>query len=143
MKYFRSGLQLLFFTAILFLSGCCKKYFPLCPKLANTKRSSEIDNVGKVMLEACKKHHITIEVLSSNIAIFRGTKRQMRWLEANYHILLCDFDQENSVLGANEYTSCLSHAKNWIAMIETGNFEDLMKSGTIYCPVCVPNQMCH
>jgi hypothetical protein len=116
--------------------------FPLCCRLAKTKPSAQ-ECVGKNLYEICNKKGIKITVLSSNIAEFKGTKRQMRWLQNNYHILLCDFNQDTTIFGKDDYITCISHAKEWIKIIQGKKLENLMQEGTNYCPVCLPNQMCH
>lgn len=124
------------------LAACSVKKFPLCCRLAKTKPSPQ-ECIGKNLYEACKKRHIKIEVLSSDIAEFKGPKRQMKWLQDNYHILVCDFDQDTTTLGKDEYTSCISHAKEWIKIVQSKKLENLMQDGTLYCPNCLTNQMCH
>lgn len=130
------------FTAILLLSGCCVNRFPLCEKLSDTKPSPQ-ECIGTTLFKVCKKRHITITVLSSNIAEFKGPRMQMKWLQDNYHILLCDFDQVTTILGADEYTRCISHSKEWLKIVQSKNLDNLMLDGTLYCPVCLPNKICY
>jgi len=126
---------------LLFLASCKTGYFPLCPRLAATHPGE--NDIGARLLEACKKHHIKITVLSSNVAEFKGNRKQLQWLRRNYAVLLCDFNESDNSLDALVYTSCLDHANNWIKIVQEKRFQDLMRDGTIYCPVCMPNQNCH
>lgn len=125
--------------------SCCIKQFPLCLKMSQTKPSADAmeRGIGKTLSEVCKEKHITITVLSDYAAEFKGTKKNMKWLQANYHILLCDFDECSTAISANDAVSCLSNAQSWIQIVQNSRHVDLMKDGTHYCPVCMPATSCY
>jgi hypothetical protein len=124
------------------LLSCTKSLFPLCPRLSDTKPSNQ-NGISKTLFDICKERKIKITILSTNIAEFSGPYKQMKWLQDNYHILICDFDQDTSILGRTEYTNCLSKSQDWIKIIQSTNPGNLMLDGSLYCPTCVPNQFCH
>jgi hypothetical protein len=128
--------------SLFFIFSCSKRLFPLCPKLSNTKPSEKI-GVGKTIFDVCNERKIKITILSTNIAEFSGSTKDIKWLQENYHILICDFDQEKSLLGRTEYTNCLAKSEEWIKLIQNKKIDELMLDGTLYCPTCVPNQFCN
>jgi hypothetical protein len=138
------------FVAALFVMmslGCQHLDFPLCPVLARTKPAPDPDkiyyqNVGASLYNGCKKHHIRITVLSENVAEFSGTKRHLKWLQDNYHILLCDFDELSDKNAENDYISCAAHVKEWIKIIQSGKMDDLMNNSSKYCINCLPAGNC-
>jgi|SRR5579863_5291476 len=137
-------LHLIFLSLFIlaFISCESSAKFPICRKLSDTKPSA-MAGIGKDLFDVCQKRHIVITLLSENVAEFKGPVRQMKWLQENYHFLICDFDQSSGTLGAKDYVSCLSHSGTWIKIIQGSNPQRLMLDTTIYCANCLPNQMCN
>ena len=121
--------------------GCCSERLPLCLTMSRTKPSVQ-PNIGETLYEVCKAKHITITVLSSSVAEFRGSRKNMKWLQDNYRILLCDFNEESTSVGGNEAMKCLSHASLWMQIVKSGKLEELMQRNAKYCTDCVPSKVC-
>jgi len=135
--------QLSCFILITLVLSCKTAKFPIYKKLSDTKPSS-IAGIGKTLFDECQKRHIQITILSTNIAEFKGSLRQMRWLQKNYHILICDFDQDTSLLGAPDYTQCITYSEYWIKVIQSGNPQLLMPTDSdSYCHTCMVNKVCY
>lgn len=138
-KTFRFTQSILFVVASIFaltLSSCTTtKLFPLCPKLGKTKPSS-IPGVSKTMYDICQSRNIKITVLSSTTVELQASSKQMKWLQNNYFIILCDFDQHSVLIDEKVYSGCMNKAKEWIKIVQGKNPETLMLDGTTYCDVC-------
>lgn len=128
---------------LLIVTGCARSaILPLCERLASTKPSA-IAGVGQTLYAVCAQRGITITVLSSTAAEFRGPKRQLQWLQENYHLLVCDFDLSDAHVSVNDYTSCQTHSRQWVAILLAGQPENMMLSGTLFCDLCRPVPICH
>lgn len=124
-------------------SGCTRSaVLPLCERLAQTKPSA-LGGVGETLYAVCAQRGISISVLSSTAAEFSGPKRQLLWLQDNYHLLVCDFNLRDSSIPRAAYTSCQTHSRQWVALLRAGQPEKLMLDGTDFCDVCRPVRMCH
>jgi hypothetical protein len=130
----------LFIFACISCTTCA--HFPICTKLSDSK-PSPMKGIGQCLFNVCQQRHITITLLSENVAEFSGPVKQMKWLQDNYHFLLCDFNQSSGTLGPRQYVSCTLHAKSWIKIIQSANPQWLMLDTTIYCANCLPNQQCN
>jgi hypothetical protein len=128
-------LKLTFLITTIIFTSCKTSKFPVCTKLSNTKQSN-IEGISTTLLKVCNERKISITVLSSTIIELRGSIRQMKWLQNNYHILMCDFDQTKISLDESTYTSCMSNAKDWIKIVQTNRPDSLMIDRTIFCPNC-------
>lgn len=128
-------LNYLFVVVVVLLYSCRTAKFPVCTKLSDTKPSS-IEGVSTTLLRVCNEHHISITVLSSTIIELRGSIKQMKWLQENYHILMCDFDQSEVSLDESTFTSCMSNAKDWIKIVQSNRPDTLMIDQTKFCANC-------
>lgn len=126
--------SILIITICIFCS-CRTSKFPVCAKLSNTKPSS-IEGVSSTLLKICTDRNISITVLSSTVIELKGSIKQMKWLQNNYHILMCDFDQTKVALDESTYISCMSNAKDWIKIVQSNRPDTLMIDQTKYCPNC-------
>lgn len=129
----RSFLKILIISLTLF--SCKTSKFPICSKLTNTKPSN-IEGINSTLLKVCQERNIKITVLSSTMIELRGSIKQMKWLQNNYHILMCDFDQSKIALDESTYTSCISHAHQWIKIVQENTPDILMTDQTKYCAIC-------
>lgn len=127
-------------TMVIVLSSCagCIRtvYFPICTSLSKTKPSA-IPGIGKSLFDVCTEKGIHITILSSTIAEFSGPKSAMRWLQKNYHILICDFDQSAVAKDESMYTTCMANSEKWIQIVQGARPQDLMNSAYSYPAVCV------
>ncbi len=128
-------LKLILISTTIIITSCRTSKFPICTKLSNTKPSS-VEGISSTLLKVCNERNISITVLSSTIVELRGSVRQMKWIQNNYHILVCDFDQTKVSLDESTYISCMSHAKDWIKIVQSSRPDTLMIDQTKYCPNC-------
>lgn len=117
------------------LSSCVTAKFPLCPKLSKTDPSS-ITYVNKKLFDICKARKISITVLSPTIVELKASYKQIKWLQNNYHIILCEFDQTKIPNDSQVYTTCMLNARNWIKIVQGRNPGILMLDSTHFCSVC-------
>jgi hypothetical protein len=61
----------------------------------------------------------------------------MKWLQKNYHILMCDFDQKSVAKDEDVYTTCMANSKKWIEIVQGPHPENLMDPHYKYSSVCV------
>ena len=143
MKRFTAAISASFLIFLVF--GCCTEKLPLCLKLSQTKPSPVPTQrgVGRTLSEVCEKKNIKITVLSDGVAEFKGSKRNMKWLQANYHILLCDFDENSATISAEKAVVCLSKTKEWIQLVQSPSYSRLLDDGTYYCQTCMSGPLCH
>lgn len=88
------------------------------------------------MYDICQERHIKITVLSSTTVELRANCKQIKWLQDNYFIILCDFNQYSIAHDERIYSDCMNKAKEWIKIVQGKNPETLMLNGTTYCAVC-------
>lgn len=123
---------------ILLMQGCLSVNLPVCTSLSKGNPST-LPGIGKKLFLVCEERNIKITVLSSTITQFEGSRKQIKWLQQNYPILLCDFNQDAVIMDEQVYTTCMANAKKWIAIVQGPNPEKLMLASTHYASVCVQN----
>lgn len=128
----KSNIIILF---ILIFTSCQTVKLPLCKSLSDTKPSA-IDCISKTLDGICSKKNIEYTVLSSTIAEFKGSKKQIKWLIENYPIIICDFEHDSVDNDRRVYRTCMTKAEDWIKLIRDNKEEDLMNEETSYS-ICV------
>jgi hypothetical protein len=113
---------------------------PLCPKIASVSYNSADEGKGKLInrfvADEAKRRGIEIHPLSYFIAEFKGPRSEVEWLKRNYASMLCGFNPELVVNDEATYTSCITHAVEWIKLIDEGRMNELMLDKYLYCPNC-------
>jgi hypothetical protein len=127
--------SLITISVITSFAGCQSTKLPLCPKLATTKPSPTA-GISKTLYAICVNRNIKITVLSSTVAEFTGTHRQLNWLVSNYCTILCDFNQYTVINDKAFYDGCMTNAANWIKIIQGNRLDTLMLNSTNYCNNC-------
>lgn len=117
------------------LTSCHTIKLPLCPKLSTTKPSPK-SGISKTLYDICNEKNIKVTVLSSTVAEFKGSKIKLRWLVANYCIILCDFNQQTVSNDKAYYEGCMANAAKWIEIVQGDRLDTLMLNSTNYCTNC-------
>ena len=102
-------------------SGCATARFPLCPRIA--ERSYPLGKPGETVnmfvRDEAKWRQVRIRPLSHFAADFSGSKSDIRWFSGNYSFVLCAFDPRQVINVDAIYTSCMSHALEWLAIVRS------------------------
>jgi hypothetical protein len=128
-----------------FSIGCKTIYLPLCEKFSNTN-PSPIKLINKDCYSFCKKEHIKITVLNSNVAMFKGSKRNIDRLKSNYVHLLCNFNQNNLYPSLGDCSTCIYYYQKWVECLNTAKFNRdsllMFYADKNYCNLCIPGSAC-
>lgn len=121
---------------IAFSLGSCKTAkLPLCYSLTKTNPSPQ-KGISKTLYDICKEKNIEVLVLSSTVAEFKGSSKNIKWLISNYPIIICDFDQDEIDQDEKIYRICMINSLKWIELMQKGKPEDLMLDESEYS-ICV------
>lgn len=135
----------LLFYCMLFI-GCRTIKLPLCERLS-VNNPSPIKLINKQCYDVCKRKHIKIDVLNSNVASFSGSKLNINWLESNYIHLLCNYNQNNVDPSFSICQTFTKNYKKWVNKLNTKKFnqDSLLSfySDKNYCNNCVLRSGCH
>jgi hypothetical protein len=121
------------------LAGCASIRLPLCSTIAarSFPEGAETGPVNAFIQAAAERRRIRIEVLSPITARFRGSRGDVRWLEANYKHLVCAFEPGQVSNARSTYMSCLAHAEEWVAATQSKSPENLMLQQYLYVENCM------
>lgn len=126
---------LIIILLIVTVSSCSTIQLPLCASLAKTKPSQK-EGISKTLFQICQEKNIEVTVLSSTVAEFKGSSKNIKWLLNNYPIIICDFDQESIAQDERTYRTCMINSEKWIKIMLNGKPEDLMLDESEYS-ICV------
>lgn len=126
-------------TLAMTLANCATARLPLCPKLAALSYQNPKPDtvVSRYLSERAKERHVKISVLSPFAAVLSGSVGSIAWFQRNYPLMLCEFDPSQLVNDENVYLSCMSHAQEWMKILQSNQPEDLMVNETHYAASCV------
>jgi hypothetical protein len=117
--------------------------FPLCPRLAQLSYENETAGHGKLVSrftdEEAQKRGVEIRPLSYFVAEFRGPISEIDWFRRNYPMMLCGFNPALVTNVEASYTSCMTHAREWMNLVDAGRLDELMNDPHVYCPNCCPS----
>jgi hypothetical protein len=123
------------------LTGCASARLPLCPKIAAVSfqggaRTGAV--VNNYLAAQGNERNVKISPISAFAATFHGSVFSIAWFQGNYAFMLCAFDPKQVVNYEAVYLSCMSHAPEWVKIVQSSKPEDLMVTQTHYADVCIP-----
>jgi hypothetical protein len=133
------------YLVTLALAGCSTTQLPICPKMAqlsyDTTDAGKDKIIGRFLADQAARRGIKIKPLSYSVAEFSGPTWQIKWLRANYPVLLCSVNPK--LVDSPEHLADLQrmvmlHAREWMRLVDEGNAAALatFNSNNVYLPCC-------
>lgn len=125
-------------VALLALAGCSSVTLPLCPSIADRSYvPPEADrHINRFALERSNALGIQHVTLSPFVAKYTGSAAAVDMLRAEYPFLLCAFEPRQELKDRETYMSCIRHAPQWIASIQSDAPERLMLAEYLFKENC-------
>ncbi|MGV1957777.1 hypothetical protein ACQZ5G_14820 [Agrobacterium sp. 22-214-1] len=127
-------------AAIATIAGCTSaEKFPLCPAIAANSYAVRAPDeiINSYVRQQAKDRGLTISPISSFAAEISGPAHELKWMKDNYKHMLCAFNPKVEIDDRATYLSCMSHADEWVRIVQSEHSETLLVSQTLFKENCV------
>ena len=113
---------------------------PLCAKLAAVSYETEEEGKGKLInrfvSEQAAARSVTVRPLSAFVAEYTGKPADIEWFKHNYANLVCAFNPRLVIEDEATHLRCMSHVREWMALVLAGKEKDLLLQASEYSGTC-------
>lgn len=123
------------------VSSCSTVSLPLCPRIAGLsyeESDASKSEVNKYVVEAIRARNISMMNVGPFEAEYKGSWREITWLEKNYPALLCAFSPSRVIDPTAVHTACMDRAPGWISVVKSGRIDNLFLDSYGYKSSCYP-----